>query len=828
MAETNRFYIGMLDANASLQTNLKSFAIPDNAFAQLINAYVWRGRVKKRFGARLMEGTIVPTSGLEQIQSRLKIAIATTDAGGNLGAIIVPGSITGSSCIGQAFSVGNNFFTVSNTGTPTTLLTTGPGTGTYDTTTGSVILAGSNALTTVYFYPSQSVMGLVTYEQSGINAESTVAFDTQFAYQFGANGWIRLGTATWTGTNSDFFWGTNYRGIANSDVFLYVTNYVAADVIKYYDGSNWNNMSPIVDNTNRILTTRIIVPFKNRLVFLNTIEKAEGIQFSAPNITNATTGNFNQTVAGAYVLGQQFIVGNTIFTIASNAAGLQNMTVASLPGLTNPPTAQFNFATGNLIITGNNNNLSLPVYFFDGSSGSSFTYGNRCRFSLNGDPTLANGWISQQPGLGGFIDAPTAEAIVTAQLLKDRLIVYFESSTWELVYTGNQTLPFIWQKINTELGAESTFSQVPFDKVILGVGNVGIHACNGSNVERIDDKIPDSVFEIHNESAGIKRVAGIRDYFAEMVYWTFPDENQSDIYPFNNNVLVYNYKTGSWAFNDDSITAFGYFQSSGTSQYRWEDVDETWEEADFTWTSPQLQGQFRNVIAGNQEGFVFIVDVNESSNCQALQITNLTYSNVFSATFVSVNHNLRIGEYVKVENCTGVTGLNNTIVQVTDLIDANTFKIAITAALTGIYSGAGTLTKVTPPDIVTKQYNFYASSGRNAYVSKVDCLVTSTASGQCTVDYYVSSSPVGILQQLSTTTTLPGSSILETSPYTLVPYEAQQLRLWHPVYLWADGEYIQMRFYLTPAQATNVSIAESFFELHAMIFYATPTSSRLQ
>ncbi len=51
---------------------------------------------------------------------------------------------------------------------------------------------------------------------------------------------------------------------------------------------------------------------------------------------------------------------------------------------------------------------------------------------------------------GGFIDAATDEEIVSAEFIKDRLIVYFERSTWELAYTGNQVYPFTWQKSITE------------------------------------------------------------------------------------------------------------------------------------------------------------------------------------------------------------------------------------------------------------------------------------------------------------------------------------------------------------------------------------------
>jgi len=46
------------------------------------------------------------------------------------------------------------------------------------------------------------------------------------------------------------------------------------------------------------------------------------------------------------------------------------------------------------------------------------------------------------------------------------------------------------------LGSESTFSTVPFDKVLLSIGSTGVHACNGVNVERIDNKIPNEVLKL--------------------------------------------------------------------------------------------------------------------------------------------------------------------------------------------------------------------------------------------------------------------------------------------------------------------------------------------
>lgn len=755
MAATNRFYIGQI-SGSGLQSDLKPYAIPDDAFAELNNAYVFRGRVRKRFGGQLMRGTSAQVSGLEQIQSRFKIKLGTTNGAGTL-AGTVPGAVFQ---IGQAFSCGDEFFTVYQTGNPANMLKTGSATTyTYSTTNGAYNIVGSNANTDVYFYPAQPVMGLGSYEQSAVSDEQTIGFDTQFAYKFGPNGWDiaggippAAGSVLFTGNNSQFFWTTNWRGTSASDILFFVTNYntsntglTGSDKMYYYNGTTWTAFNPGFDSgtaTSTILSARIIVPFHDRLVLLNVVEN---------------------TGAGP---------------------------------------------------------------------GTNTTYANRARFSWVGNPIDAAAFYDDTGAGGDYLDAPTKEAIITAQFLKDRLIVYFESSTWELVFRGNQVAPFVWQQINTELGAESTFSQIPFDKIVLGVGNVGIHACSGYNVERIDSKIPDEVFRIHNDNNGIERVAGIRDYYTEMVYWTFPSENQSTDYPFCNRVLTYNYKTGSWGFNDDSITAFGYFQNTVAGNLpglAWQEADVAWEDANMPWVSAILQAKFRNVIAGNQEGYTFIVNPDLSANCPSLQITNLTYTSLFTATISSVNHNLVVGDYVKITNCQGVTELNDLIFSVQSITDANTVVLDISGtAVTGTYTGGGTLTRVTPIDFKTKQFNFYAEQGRNSYISKVDFLVDRTESGQCTVDYLISSSGNSMISQAALTGAMVGTSVLETSPYTLIPFEAQQDRLWHPVYFLADGEYVQFHFYLNDEQTKDADISESDFQLHAMIINAQPTSSRLQ
>lgn len=729
MAQTDRFMIAPI--NSGLQNSLKPWLVPDDAFQVLTNAYVFRGRVKKRFGSYLMNQLV--SSSVAQLYSRLRINLGNTDGAGNKSST-VPGSKFNE---GQLFSIGDQMLTVYQLGTPAAMKSTGSATGTYNTTTGAYVITGADAATPVYFYPAEPVMGLVTYTDGTLNAEPIFGFDTQFAYQYVAGAWRRLsaeasaGDALWTGSDYQFFWGATYDGITAADYYMFVTNFNAADHLRYWDGAQWNTLNPDFNaGGDTIETSRIVVAFKDRVVLLNTIEKI---------------------------------------------------------------------------------------------SGSNTSFVNRCRFSQNGSPVASDAWREDIPGKGGYIDAPTKEQIITSGFLKDRLIVYFESSTWELVYTGNEILPFRWQQINTELGAHATFSVVPFDKVTIAVGNVGIHACNGSNVERIDDKIPDDVFSIQLTDNGDLRVFGIRDYFSELIYWAIVSPGQGSTYP--NRVLVYNYKNGSWAYNEDSITAFGYYQEQ--PDITWAGFQQTWEESDMIWASGLLLSKVQQIIAGNQEGFVFIVSDDFTRNSPALQITNMTVaSNVI--TIKAINHNLSIDQYVAIENAQGITAFNDKIFPIYNVDGTDAFTIHLDyIPSVGTYTGGGTVALVSNYNIQTKQYNFYVDQGVNAMINKVDFLVDKTTDGEVTVDWWISSSTQSQLQAGANTGALIGNGILETSPYTLAPQETIQQRLWHPIYPMANGESIQLHIFMTPSQITNPDISWSDFQLHAMTFYTSPTG-RLQ
>lgn len=758
----DRFLIAPI--NTGLQQDLRPWLIPDDAFQLLQNAYIFRGRIRKRFGSLFMD--------YNYLHSRLRVNIGTTNGAGalagNVRAII--GDATLPLNVGQAFSVGNALYTVISSVPGAQPMLATQGAGTFDISNSNFSITGAPAATAVFFYPGFPVMGITQYisqDLAGIDNHPTYAYDTRYAYKFTpGTGWDRSGTGVnpiFHGNTFNYFWSTNWEGVTSNVIALFTTNFNATvpapaatddPIWVTQDGATWTNFSAVtIFNTGGsfVATSLIILPFKNRLILLNTIEQTGGVN------------------------------------------------------------AQFK---------------------------------NRCRYSHNGSPFATNAWLEPNQTFGGtfadgagFVDAATDEAIVSAEFIKDRLIVYFERSTWELAYTANETLPFVWQKLNTELGSQSTFSTVPFDKAVLTIGETGVHACNGSNVERIDIKIPDVIFSFAVDSDFNARTYGIRDYETELVYWAFTSYREQTTQNFNDSTLIYNYRNNSWAANDDTIMCFGYLEQSPT--ITWAQTQLSWQQAYFPWVMGQ-QNQ-RLVLYGNQEGFVLMIEPDVSRNAPSLQITNITIPSVVSglgyADLEVINHNLQADDFVSVEN---ILDPNNSITPVSGIyvvdaiIDANNFTILAidnnNVPMAGTYHGGYVSARVSNIQIRSKQWNPYVSEDRNVFLHKIDFAVARTASGEITVDYLPSASQQSMIEGGFQTGAIMGTGVLETHPYNpaLYPLEQFQDRLWHPIYFQTTGTCVQIFMFFQENQITNPNIAWEDFEIEGMCLYTSPSSMRLQ
>jgi hypothetical protein len=476
--------------------------------------------------------------------------------------------------------------------------------------------------------------------------------------------------------------------------------------------------------------------------------------------------------------------------------------------------------TAKIIIGFQGRLVALNTLETTGAADSRFVNRMRCSWP-NQSPINVNAWDEYVPGRGFRFDAPTKEAIVTAGIIKNRLIVYFEKSTYELVYTNNEVIPFMWQQINSELGCQATFSQINFDDAMLAIGATGIHSCNGSSVARIDEKIHGEIARIYGDQTAFNKTYGVRDLQTEMIYWSFVDANNITEYDnqYPNRILAYNYRNGSWSFFDDCVTAFGYFAQ--TTSLTWDTITAIWDDYTALWTDDDLQSAPQRIIAGNQQGFTFIIENDLGKNSLALQISEIDSVNY---RITSYAHNINYGTYVLIEHCLGQTFFNDKIYQVYPL-SRDVLQIVLhpdDVVPNVVYRGNGTMTLVSRPLIQTKEFNFYVKNNVQVAISRADILVNRSDGGELTVQCLPSYSNLDLVQEGSYTNSSLGTQVVSLTPYDLSPMETYSRMLWRNLYLNTVGQSLQLVVTLSDAQMRDRGKALNFFDVHAFVFQCRP------
>lgn len=747
-------FIGSFNTQGGMRTDKKPFALPNQAFSRLENAWVYRDRVIKRLGLkilgrlrRVLTNDSIGNSSVSPWSFNIYTLLSIT---GEPDAQIAPGTVV----INFATPI---VFTDQGDGTLTSVT---PGnSGTINYINGNITLihtagAGVAVTITVNYYPALPSMGITTREISNINDEQTLFYDTKYVYTFSGGGFQEfIGTVTWTGSNSQFFWASNYRGTNPQDRLYFVTNFNTLDPMRYTDGTTWTTFAPAISSTDTLYQARILLPYYGRLIALNVWE--------------------GTTMGGS-------------------------------------PTAN--------------------IF-------------NRCRFSQLGNPVASDAWRQDIFGRGGFIDAPTNEAIVSAAFIKNTLLVEFERSTWQLRYVGEYGLPFIWERISSDFGAESTFSTVLFDDGILAVGDKAIVVGNSNTVRRIDEQIPNTVFEIQNANQGPQRVQGVRDFFKECVYWCYPDSttsgdgDESRVYP--NRVLLYNYSNNTFAEFDDRVTSFGTFQSD--SNITWDSLSTFWDDENVFWDDdPELQSRFPAVVSGNQQGYIHFYNATTVEE-PSLFITAIDTS--VSPNLITVpNHNListtETLESIQPGDEGNTIKISGTIWNGTNPgIDGDIYAFLVQSppnqdqlalyywdgvqyvetpvAASGTYIGGGELTVYPQMFIQSKDFNPYIDQNINLKLIYADFLLNYSPDGEIAVELYVNA-----------TDSVKGNLIVgqkELEQYLPSPYYTPNSDYaWHRLSAVINGQFVRVVVTYNDDQMSNENILQTDFQMNAMMLWVRP------
>jgi len=451
-----------------------------------------------------------------------------------------------------------------------------------------------------------------------------------------------------------------------------------------------------------------------------------------------------------------------------------------------------------------------------GGISASTHYPQRIRWSAIGNPipgTPDVEWSDVVPGKGGWLEIPTSEHIIAAGFVRDNLVIYCERSTWQLRHTGLSVAPFQIEKVNTELGAEGTYSAVGFDKSLVGIGNKGIVECDSYESSRIDVKIPDFVFEINNLNSGPQRVHGIRYQYKRLCFWVYPEALNSQRYP--NKMLIYNYENQSWATATNSFTCFGEFQYS--SSPTWGETHQTWGSYHHQWS--ERDTDFPWICTGNQQGFIHTLDDDKNDNDESLTINAIT-GGASALIVTAVNHNLASGQIILISGIpvgTGYTELNNGVYSV-GRIDKDRFRLYRYNSFTetfdisvvlpaATYVGGGLITVRDNIRIVSKKFD-HLDIAQKIQTGWLDVLMPTTASGALLLnvytDYFGTATQSFVVSTAQTAYTLPS-----------------QKKMWHRVFCTNRGNFIQLEWKLSNLQMTQ-SEQQSLIEIDALILYERP------
>ena len=917
--------------NKGLRTDRLPFVIDNDSFPILINAYQWRGRIKRKRGTSFLNRL----SRYFNSTSTAFSTISSFNLVGGAGNLITSFNLQPNSEIVPATVTitDNTSGNVYTDPTPGNLVGTPTGTGTINYITGAITISGGGAdsiSASFVYYPDLPVLGLEEFNLNDRLNTGTLAFDTTYAYNIGtaspynitnvsfyknppsSGTYVQKGTFTplnWNGQNYQQFWSTNYQNA------FWVTNGVNVPFTGATIGMQFAPASTItyVSNTSTTITLTITNSplVVGDFVFLNewTDNKmgvsAVTLNFQSGYVTAASGGisntvtitlpNANVALATIYTPGiVQYLtnVSNPAVDCIRwydgdptndnpNPTGFVNGNgwVNFMPPLsrlnfsiTDLPPAQYYLVGARLIIEFKDRlHFVGPVVQASVSGALPIYLPDTVVFSQNGtpyytssfpnDPSLANtifnpilvptnqtatapAWWEDQTGFGGFVSTGTDETILTAISNEDVYLMGTTGFQVRYVYTGNDLLPFSFYSVDSELTTDSTFSAINMGKGAITRGNRGFIITTQREATRFDLDILDQEFEISIEQNGAERFTAIRDFANEWIYFTYRSDDNENTFP--NQTLQYNYRDTSWAIFNESYTHYGQFRRD--TGYTWATLPyNTWNSWNEPWNA--LEGNILKpeVIAGNQQGFVFFRDdgTNEDPSLY-IQSIQTSGSPTFILGITSPDHCLNEGDYILINGSFVSPGPN--IVQVEALVDENTFVINPPLLLVSPFIGGGTITRMYVPFIQTKQFPTYWDMGKKTRIGVQQYLLSTTPSGQIQLLIFLSqNSDFGYNSGniVPDANVLNNALIYSTVLYTclestnlgLTPANTNlqmisdgsgttgQQQIWHRINTSLIGDSVQLGFTMSDAQMRDPTLPNQFaeIELHGFTLNVSPS-----
>lgn len=237
----------------------------------------------------------------------------------------------------------------------------------------------------------------------------------------------------------------------------------------------------------------------------------------------------------------------------------------------------------------------------------------------------ANADVFDQTATGaGIIDIPDGTWIQGAAFNRDDLIIFTEASTWVLKYTGNDTNPFVIDKIDESRGSDAPFAAITYLNRTSAASKRGLIISDGYRVERQDELIPDFTYNEVDQDNFKLCFAGSVDADRDH-YLIYPSSDQpSDVH--STRILTTNYDEDNYAIYRLPLSCMGnYITSFGVT---WDDllIYPNWEAFAAVygnWNSFSYSKGTPFSVGGGHKGEIWQLNVTESED-NPVKIRNMT------------------------------------------------------------------------------------------------------------------------------------------------------------------------------------------------------------
>lgn len=855
-----------------LETDREPEFIDNKSFPTLENAYIWRGRIRKKRGTKLLGrlqrkvtafvGPQIESPGggagtgnvTYNLFTALGINVSQPDAQLVLGNI---SNIT--------ITIGAPTSTVlTNTTGSSTMVVTGTthvSAATINYATGNLVVtytaaaALSDVTITIAYYPDLPVMGLEDFIPHGqtINNPTLVAMDTTYAYQFdqGLRQFFDVTfykltghPFTFTGENYQQFWSVNFENA------MWVTNNKPG--FHFLDGTYTSGSGSTTVKFN-FKSAGVDYPdlIEGDILFFNEWEDTIDLKTGrVSDDTDAVNGNYEVTfdvsvnVSGtgiAQMLTQSLPDQDGIrwYDGQPSSPSFANGWVNFAPPLQNTPTPQY-LVGARMIAVFKDRLLFIGTWTAtsDTLPGQEVYTRDQVAWCQNGTPFYSTlvpsgptgdvssdpaAWFQNVVGRGGFLNAGIAQNVVTVAENEDILLVGFEAKQTKLLYTNDDTLPFVFQTINSELGSQSTFSGIQLDTGAITIGDYGVALTTPNSAQRIDTVIPDAVFDISADSNSSERVCAIRDYRNEFIYFTYvPTDYESVVFP--TQTLLYNYRDNTWGLLNEIYTHYGNFRES--TSLTWSNLPyKTWADWNVPWNFGSISARFPNIIGGTPQGFVMI------KGDLTLEDNSFFIKAISGLTITSPDHCLSNGDYIQISGATGdpgITAINGLIYQIFfDETDNDVFKLVPLRdqpTPSGTYTGGAVFKRFAQFQIQTKMFPTFWGENRQCRIGNQSYLLDTnntvvpggTLQPQITVEIFVDEDSEQPANDPEVAEYLPFSNVLLTCSEGESPAAISRDRTWHRQSNSFVGTTVQVGFTMSDAQMRDLNCNQGEVSIYAI------------